>query len=188
MLQDVSCGGTGSCVAVGGFGNPEGATLPTLATLSEGEWIVEQAPLPAGALPGSEATLGTVSCPSPGNRSAGLDTGPGDQQETFTLDQSSGSWGAPTEVTMANGQGAAGLSLTSMSCPSAGNCAAVGYYSRPGALFVHAYVVDETGGVWGPAPGGHSPRQCIRQPAGSGVLCLCGQLRRRRLCHDGLGN
>ena len=151
VLQDVSCGGTGSCVAVGGFGNPEGATLPTLATLSEGEWIVEQAPLPAGALPGSEATLGTVSCPSPGNCSAlGSYTGPGDQQETFTLDQSSGSWGAPTEVTMANGQGAAGLSLTSMSCPSAGNCAAVGYYSRPGALFVHAYVVDETGGVWGP--------------------------------------
>jgi hypothetical protein len=59
-------------------------------------------------------------------------------------------WGTAVEVpglAALNVNGGAGIG--SMSCPSSGNCAAGGWYA--GSSGDQAFVVDETGGVWGNA-------------------------------------
>jgi hypothetical protein len=61
------------------------------------------------------------------------------------------SWGSAIEVPGTAALNAGGNAyVTSVSCPSAGECAAGGWYTD-GSQGVHAFVVSEQGGVWGSA-------------------------------------
>jgi Tol biopolymer transport system component len=62
-----------------------------------------------------------------------------------------GKWGAGVEVSLpANGQDTGGAFLDSVSCASAGNCVAVGYYEAPSPIYdlTRGLLVSETAGVW----------------------------------------
>jgi hypothetical protein len=98
---------------------------------------------------GGSADLNSVSCATPGNCVAGGDYD-GSVQGAFLADEKNGSWGKAISVPgmhALNGGGEA--TVQSVSCATAGNCSAGGFYfSSDGS---HAFVVDEKNGVWGPA-------------------------------------
>jgi hypothetical protein len=91
-----------------------------------------------------------VSCASAGNCSAGGWYGTFDGVATaFVVDQKNGTWSTfqtlPGIVALNTGGEAF---VTSLSCASAGNCSAGGYYTDSSG-HTQAFVVNETHGVWG---------------------------------------
>ena len=81
---------------------------------------------------GHGGTLVAVSCSSPGNCSAdGNYTDHLGRQQAFVVSEKNGSWGSATEVprlaALNTGKDA---ELMSLSCSSAGNCAAGGFYTQ----------------------------------------------------------
>ncbi len=69
--------------------------------------------------------------------------------QAFVVDETNGSWGKTIEVpgtaTLNSGGDA---EVNSVSCATAGDCAAGGYY-KDGSGNYQAFVVDETNGSWG---------------------------------------
>jgi hypothetical protein len=69
---------------------------------------------------------------------------------------------------------------SSVSCPSAGNCGAGGYYnSKPGHQHTHAFVVNEVNGTWGsarpvPEPAGEYDFDIMSVSCGSAGNCSAG--------------
>jgi hypothetical protein len=121
----VSCVSAGNCTAViGRF----------LLTETAGEWATGVlARLPSDADPSKPVEIASVSCASDGNCSAvgtynldlGRDIGAG---EGLLLTKTSGKWRASRAVMPPDGPGE-GVVLTSVSCASGGNCAAIGEYN-----------------------------------------------------------
>jgi hypothetical protein len=141
---------------------------------------------------GGNATVTSVSCASAGNcaaggyyRDAGSNPDSFHNRQAFVVAEKSGVWGTASEV-----PGTAALNLrgyaevTSVSCARAGNCTAVGFYSRgidSGVDRGHVFVVDLRNGVWGTAhemPGTaalslQSPVPAVISCAGAGT-CAAG--------------
>ncbi len=101
------------------------------------------------------ASFDSIACPSAGNCAAGGDyRGPHNGQEAFVVDEAKGRWRKAEEV-----PGTAGLNkeasaeTMSVSCSSAGNCAAGGYYSTSSGQrpLQEPFVVNEVRGHWGKA-------------------------------------
>jgi hypothetical protein len=146
----ISCTSPGECTAVGGYTvyNPTThatTTWPMVVSQSGGAW--EQ----AAALPGIAALssglggkLTEVSCGSAGNCSAtGGYNGPGNTSFAFLANEVDGTWGAVQAVPDAPSLGARGSYIAAISCPSAGDCAAVGSHSDT------QFVLNEVDGSWG---------------------------------------
>ncbi len=153
-INSVSCASPGNCVAGGSYTDRAGHTQAFLVTEKGGAWSAAQEV--AGKLnAGGNATVNTVSCRSAGNCGAGgsyTATGKGTtppnqtRQEAFVVSERHGVWSAAREVAGAlNTAGSA--DLETISCPSAGDCAAGGYYSIGNGLG-HGFVVTERGGTW----------------------------------------
>src|ERR1700728_1993047 len=101
---------------------------------------------------GHGGTLVAVSCSSPGNCSAdGNYTDRNEHQQAFVVDEKNGSWGKAIEVprlaALNTGKDAG---IMSLSCRSAGNCSAGGFYVN-GSRRSRAFVVSEKNGSWGKA-------------------------------------
>src|SRR5215469_5245066 len=122
----------------------------------------------AGLNQGGEAQLNSVSCASAGNCSAGgYYTNSGEQIQAFVISQKNGVWGRAEEVpgSAALNQGKfADMEINSVSCASAGNCSAGGFYTDRRSR-LQAFVVNETHGTWGNA----------EQVPGSGALNTGGE-------------
>ena len=153
-VSDLSCWSPGNCSAVGSYGAQDGeVTDMFVASQVNGAWH------PAVQAPGS-ASLGelavtpdTVSCASAGNCAAGGWYDPGYTQgveDPFVITESGGTWGDATAVT-GLGQDAADSQVTSVSCPAAGDCTAVGVYSSSDDNDWHVFTVGEQKGTWGEA-------------------------------------
>jgi hypothetical protein len=98
----------------------------------------------AGLSSGRGGQLTKISCASAGNCSAaGSYHGPGSTSLGFLADEVNGSWGAAQALPDPARLGNQGSSITAISCPSAGNCAALGADSS--SLFI----LDEVNGSWG---------------------------------------
>ena len=99
---------------------------------------------------GGAAGVGSVSCASAGNCAAGGSYLAGNQQG-FVVSERNGVWGQAIEVpglaALTQGRPA---SVRSVSCGSAGNCAAVGFY-RHRPAHDQGFVAIEKNGVWGQA-------------------------------------
>lgn len=155
----ISCPAAGDCVAagtesVGAIGAHQGFVIEE----SGGKWGTPS-PIPglAALNVGGWANVDSISCPSPGNCSAGgyyavtpFNTPQGiTEAQAFVVNETNGMWGAAEEVP---GSGAAndddGFSqIMSVSCAAPGECAAVADIEPSSTA--HAYVVNETHGVWG---------------------------------------
>jgi hypothetical protein len=99
---------------------------------------------------GGTADLFSVSCGSAGNCAAGGDyRDGGGHQHGFVVSETNGVWGQAIEVPGLAALGRIAV-VGSVSCPSAGNCAAGGFY-RDSHIRDLGFVVSETNGVWGQA-------------------------------------
>ncbi len=130
-------------------GSPGGARAVFGGTWGSAEEVPGTAALNEGF---GFAQTGSVSCASPGNCSAGgfysftYTTQP--NAKAFVVSEVNGTWGTAEEVP---GTAQGGFAWTnSVSCASAGNCAAGGWY-RDSSGTLQAFVVSESNGTWGTA-------------------------------------
>jgi Domain of unknown function DUF11 len=149
-LSSVSCASAGNCTAVGRYADSSGYAHGLLLTETSGSWATGiQATLPANAGSNPNVSLGSVSCASAGNCTAvGRYADSSAYAQGLLLTDTSGSWATGVEATLpANAGSNPNVSLSSVSCASAGNCTAVGRYFD-GSPF-QGLLLTETAGSWG---------------------------------------
>jgi hypothetical protein len=98
---------------------------------------------------GSFAEVLAVSCASAGNCAAGGYYNDQENGQAFVASQANGTWHAAIEVpgtAELNAGGGGGAEVASVSCASAGNCAAGGFYLDGSAY--QAFVASEANGAW----------------------------------------
>ena len=161
-VRSISCASPGNCAA--GYSRGDVPRKAFVVDETNGSWGTGiEVPGTASLNVGGDAGVESVSCATPGNCALGghYDDGsfPGPYQ-VFVADETNGSWGNAIEVPgTAKLNSGGGAFLTSVSCATAGNCAAGGWYESLGILSyvegyttpAHAFVVDETNGSWGKA-------------------------------------
>ncbi len=154
-VTSVSCAAAGSCSAGGYYTDGSGHEQAFVVSEVKGRWgTAREVPGTAGLNKDGQAQVKSVSCASAGNCGAGgYYTDGSDLDQVFVVSEVKGRWGTAQEV-----PGTATLSmggetwLYSVSCGSAGSCAAGGYYLTPTATgSQHAFVVTEVKGRWGTA-------------------------------------
>ncbi len=163
VLREVSCPSAGNCTAVGSYAlPPEHEEEPPrdqgeLLNETGGSWEpAVEATMPANAASNPQPEFGALSCPSVGNCSAVGDyreNAKHEPEQGLLLSKSAGVWGTGVEVSLpANASVEPGPSvrLNRLSCPSAGNCTAVGTYADISGN-LRGFLVSETAGTWSAA-------------------------------------
>jgi lysophospholipase L1-like esterase len=150
-IASVSCGSAANCGADGIYTDGSSRRQVFVVSRVNGTWQTAiEAPGTAALDKGGYAEVypsSAVSCASAGNCSAsGYYTGSTGHQ-AFVARQVNGTWHAALEVpgiaALSTGREAEGYSV---SCGSAGNCGAGGYYDdRSGQ---HAFIVSQVNGTW----------------------------------------
>jgi hypothetical protein len=163
-VTSVSCASAGNCSTVGDYDSSHGGE-PFVVNRADGAWgTAVEVPGVAALDNDTYAGITSVSCASAGNCTAGGDYhthGFGHHLHTnhtqvFVVSQVNGAWGTAVEV-----PGIAALNtdryagVTSVSCASAGNCTAGGYYyvrsASGGYGYEEPFVVSQVDGAWGTA-------------------------------------
>ncbi len=153
-VNSVSCPAVGNCGAGGAYTDGAGKQQAFVVDETNGSWVAAlEVPGTTLLNKGGSTSVNEVSCPTAGNCAAGgyYYDGAGKQQ-AFVVDETNGSWGNAIEVpgtAAVNTGGNAGV--TSVSCPTAGNCTAGGHYQDAASGRAKAFVVTETNGSWGNA-------------------------------------
>jgi len=130
-VSAVSCASPGNCTAGGNYnGDPQyGDSYGKgyVVTETHGAWGKATHVPGLGALhEGGYSDVSSVSCASPGNCAAG---GYYQHFRGFVLSQNNGAWGKATNIPGLGALNTGGeAEVSSVSCPPAGNCAAVGSY------------------------------------------------------------
>jgi hypothetical protein len=154
-VNSMSCASPGNCSAVGDYQDRSHHTQAFAVSETKGHWgTAEEVPGTAALNKGGNARISSVSCASPGNCSAGgfyisnCIGGPCHSQ-AFVVTEKDGTWGTAEQVRgTASKLGQA--ATDSVSCASAGNCSASGYYTDSSGR-QQAFVTNETHGAWGTA-------------------------------------
>jgi len=149
-VGSVSCASASNCGAAGSFEGSSFRTQAFVVSEQSGHWrgaieVPGSTALNAGGL----AVANSVSCSSAGNCGAGgFYTDRSGHEQAFVVSEMAGHWDRAIEVPGSAALNAGGLAAAnSVSCSSAGNCGAGGFYSSRG-LAVQAFVVSETNGHW----------------------------------------
>jgi hypothetical protein len=152
VIDAVSCGSAGDCAAGGVYWDSAGHEQAFVVDESGGSWGTAEEVPGLAALNAGNASITSVSCSSAGNcATVGTYTDSSGNGQAYVVDETDGSWGTAQEVPGLAALDAGGsASLRSVSCASAGNCAAGGSYTTADNG-TQAFVVDETGGTWGTA-------------------------------------
>ena len=155
-VTGVSCGSPGNCAAVGTYTYRDSSYVQQAFVVNEvgGAWgTALEVPGLAALNAGGTADGVSVSCASAGSCVAVgtyLDSS-GDSQG-FVVDESRGSWGMAQEVPGLAALNVSGSAqVNSVSCASAGNCAAGGEYLEKPRSSGLPFVVAEVNGSWGTA-------------------------------------
>jgi hypothetical protein len=143
-VDTVSCGSAGNCAAGGEFSLASGEAQAFVVSEVNGTWAAAQAVAGTRSCCGG-AVVTSVSCASAGNCAAGGQWDYGGYNAAFLVNEKNGVWGPGIRVPGLN-RVARDAYLSSVSCASAGNCAAGGEYGGAGS---GVFVVRETNGVWG---------------------------------------
>jgi hypothetical protein len=115
---------------------------------------------------GGNAVINSVSCASAGNCTAGGFYAPRfSRLQAFAVSETNGVWGTAQEVAAALNTGGAAV-INSVSCGSAGNCSAGGFYTDSSGN-AQAFGVSSRNGAWGTA----------KEIPGSGTLNKGGQVQ-----------
>jgi hypothetical protein len=138
-INAVSCGASGSCVAMGSvtnFAPTPSVNVGLIYTLSAGSWTLQTAPLPSDYNGGTLA-LASVSCPDSADCVAvGTYSDSASIYEPLILTLASGTW-TPSQspvpangaTTQSPGEAYPGGQLYAVSCPLVTYCVAGGYYT-----------------------------------------------------------
>jgi hypothetical protein len=167
-LQSVACPATGDCVAVGGYTDSNGNSQGLILVQSGTGWTAHEATLPAGAAANPALDLQAVACSAAGECAAVGDyTDNAGYHQGLLLSDSGGTWQPGVDAVPPLGPGDPSISLDTVSCGAAGDCAAGGSYTYYAAVV--PLLVNETGGVWG---GAISPRipQDAQVVGGNGLI------------------
>jgi hypothetical protein len=152
-VNSVSCASAGNCSAGGYYEDSSGSAQAFVVSEINGSWGTADAVTPTTALPTSPLPgIDSVSCGAVGNCRAGGDyAGSGGRWQPMLVSESKNTWHAGKKVPGSGSlnQGGAG-GVTTVSCASAGNCGAGGYYTDAQGR-QQAFVVTQTKGVWGNA-------------------------------------
>jgi hypothetical protein len=173
----LSCSSAGYCVAGGAYTSSKGHQQAFLATQKNGHWKSAAEARGTGALnKGGMAEVTALSCPSAGNCAAGGDyTRSADHGELFLATEHQGRWGTARAMPGISSHNKGSTSqVYTLSCSSAGNCSAGGYYENK-TFRELAYVITESGGHWSAlrevpglstvSPGGDSGVNQIKCPS-----------------------
>jgi hypothetical protein len=154
----ISCSALGDCAVGGDYSGqaPPAGQEPTsafTATEIDGTWGNAQ-PVDTSELPGgSDSTILSISCTSPGNCAAAgrywIPTS-GSPTQAFLLTETNGTWSAAQQVPGLGSLPTASpvyANISVVSCGSDGNCTAVGEASTRAPYI--PIIVDEVDGTWG---------------------------------------
>jgi hypothetical protein len=146
--NSVSCASAGNCTAVGSYADSSGNLQGLLLTQTAGTWKAAKAPLPAGAAAHPFIMLSSVSCASAGNCTAvSRYTDSSGNQQGLLLTQTAGTWKATKAPLPAGAAANPAVTLSSVSCASAGNCTAVGSYTGSSGN-QQGLLLTQTPGTW----------------------------------------
>jgi hypothetical protein len=158
FLRKLSCPSAEECTAVGSYDIPAEHKEEPLRT--QGELLSEtgdswgrgvEVTMPAGAASNPKVEFEALSCPSVGNCTAVgayRENGEHELEHGFLLDESEGVWEPAVEASLPGGASSIQVIFTGLSCPSAGNCTAVGNVND-GIGHWQGFVLGETNGTWG---------------------------------------
>jgi hypothetical protein len=152
-LDSVSCAARGNCGAGGSYQDGSGRFQAFVVADSKGRWDhAQEVPGTAALNAGGGAVLGSVSCASAGDCSAGgyyLDAAA--HRQAFVVTEKRGHWGKAEQVPGTGPLNSGGnAEILSLSCTSAGNCSAGGYYTTASHK-QQALLVVQKKGTWGKA-------------------------------------
>ena len=150
LISSVSCASAGNCAVGGSYKDGSGIyTQVFVASQRNGRWDQSIEVPGTVTLRTADARVTSVSCASAGNCAVG-----GYYHGAFVASQRNGRWGTATEVpgtaTRVPGAAAGAAQANSVSCASAGNCAAGGLYLDRSGNF-QAFVAIQRNGRWGTA-------------------------------------
>ena len=148
-VLSVSCASAGNCVAGGDYDNRHGGQ-GFVAVERHGRWgTAIEVPGLAALNTGGDAEVNSVSCASPGSCAAGGHYSDRRGQQGFVVDEKNGRWGQAIEVPGLAALNKGGYAeVNSVSCGSAGSCAAGGDYAGHDG---RGFVAVERNGRWGRA-------------------------------------
>jgi hypothetical protein len=154
-ISAVACPSTGNCAAGGDYDDPSGNLQVFVAVERNGTWgTAAGVPGLAALNMGGEADVNSVSCGSAGSCAAGgYYKDGGGRYQGFVAVERNGRWGTVIRVpglAALNKRGDA--KVNSVSCASAGSCAAGGYYTDR-SRHRQGFVAVERNGRWGTATG-----------------------------------
>ena len=155
-MRDLIQRAAGMIAAVAGAGVlAAGLAAGPAGVAMAGTTITEvEAALPANAAANPDVILGSLSCSSAGNCTAvGTYDDSSRHQQGLLLTETSGTWAAGVEAAQpANPAGYPGPGFSSLSCASAGNCTAVGFYEDGSGTdanpIYEGLLLTETSGTW----------------------------------------
>jgi hypothetical protein len=151
-VYSVSCASAGNCSAGGVYQDSAGDQQAFVVTETSGTWgTAIEVPGTATLNVGGVAAIVSVSCALAGDCSAGgLYSSSSGLRQALVVTETNGTWGTAIEVpgTAALNTGGS-ADADSVSCASAGNCTAAGFYQTKSAW--QPFVATETAGSWGAA-------------------------------------
>ncbi|HEV2240004.1 MAG TPA: hypothetical protein VGR98_03095, partial [Streptosporangiaceae bacterium] len=143
--NSLSCASAGNCAAGGFYTDGSGHRQALVARETNGTWRPAIEVPGSGALnAGGNAQVASVSCASAGNCAAGgFYTDGSGHLQGFVVSQTNGTWRTAIEVPGLGTLNKGGVAVVnSVSCRSAGNCAAGGPY-KDGSGHLQAFVVSQ---------------------------------------------
>ena len=151
----VSCSSVGNCTAVGGFTNSNGFGEAFTVTSTNGVWATARSVVFPSNMQNvnPESGLKYISCSGAGSCTAGgISKNPSGQDEAYLVSSSNGVWANAAPVTFpSNVQNVSPVSrITAVTCTSAGNCTAAGYFLNQSGDF-DSFTVTSSNGVWATA-------------------------------------
>jgi hypothetical protein len=150
-VNSVSCAAPGNCSAGGSYMQNGLGQQAYVTSEVNGTWqTAELVPGSANLNKGGGGVITSVSCTAPGNCGAGgsYNDASGASQ-ALVVSQVNGVWRPAIEVpgTKALNKGG-NATVNQVSCPSAGNCTAVGAFATGPYPRQQAFVVSEVNGTW----------------------------------------
>ncbi len=162
-FTSVACPSTGACAAIGDYLDSVAHDHNLIETLSGGTWSDIEAPLPANAAADPHPVVSGLACDAAGSCTAVGDyidnSSPMGFQQGVIDTLSGGTWSAVQAPLPSNHAVPTGFpfahpfnSLTTVTCPSAGTCTAVGLYAdNQTPTGEDQPLVDAlSGGIWSP--------------------------------------
>jgi len=146
-VRQLTCADAEDCVGVGSFAKQTAGRGGLIEQLSEGTWTATQAPLPVGAPANAQVVLSSVGCPTTVwcGVAGYFDTPTARHPLSAVLN--GGQWQVRAVPPVAGALPGSLTTLSSISCPTAGQCVAVGRY-QDGAGRYQGLIARLSGGLW----------------------------------------